>query len=668
MPSPNLAAPHVAASQNQKEVTINDATDALDLAITASLGIDCSAGGSISVTSDQARRHVRLSLTGTPAGDFTLLLPAVPRMVLIQNATGRQVTVKNASGATVVLGAGIQSVFYSSGSGVSVAGSASAAPAQVYDFGMLTFSTPGASETLGKVTIPRAVSLPADLAGSAGHVDVNPAASFEIDVTRNGVSVGTITISTAGAVSFATAGAAAVVLAARRCGALRSALGGRYHHCRHFRDHRREPLVMPLLFSSLFSTGAGAAPPEPVVEPVSFVDGVAIANQTANGSRTLSLTTHQPGDLLVAMIANRESTTPPDLLAGYSDVVSAAEGATASAPLSGYRGYRMQVKVATSSSETISWTGAYGFLIALRGANYIGRVGQSVWRGVVGAWLAPALYDLDISGMGFLLSGTIGSDVLGTVNAPYQVLAPASTSYRFAAFRAQNTSERMIDLHMVPPANWNANFWSVEFLPVPPATVAPPAGAWLLDATRTQAGYQTWRGGLAVVNAIGGQNLQGFVPTVNSFSSGKRYWEVECSAGLTPTTNYNGYMGIVTEEHRSSWGSSNPLNLGSIGYRGDGSIWSTDGSSPGSVRTGMASYRPADVLMFAFDPATRGLWVGKNGVWSNNPDTQSPTYAAGVGSVWYPVIQGREPNEGGSLRSLASQFSYPIPASCIPLG
>ena len=50
MTSPNLAAPHVAAAQNQKEVTINDATDALDLAMTATLELDCSAGGTITVS------------------------------------------------------------------------------------------------------------------------------------------------------------------------------------------------------------------------------------------------------------------------------------------------------------------------------------------------------------------------------------------------------------------------------------------------------------------------------------------------------------------------------------------------------------------------------------------------------------------------------------------
>ncbi|MBB1498138.1 hypothetical protein [Paracoccus sp. MC1862] len=79
---------------------------------------------------------------------------------------------------------------------------------------MLTFPAPGASETLGKVILPRAVTLPADFAGAVGNVDTSPAAGFAIDVTRNGFSVGTITIDSAGAFAFATAGGAPVLLSA----------------------------------------------------------------------------------------------------------------------------------------------------------------------------------------------------------------------------------------------------------------------------------------------------------------------------------------------------------------------------------------------------------------------------------------------------------------------
>ncbi|MBV0893102.1 hypothetical protein KTN05_14870 [Paracoccus sp. Z118] len=116
-------------------------------------------------------------------------------------------------------------------------------------------------------------------------------------------------------------------------------------------------------------------------------------------------------------------------------------------------------------------------------------------------------------------------------------------------------------------------------------------------------------------------------------------------------------MGVASAEQVAQWGS------------GNGDIWSSDSSATGSRKLfSRPTFGKGAVLMFAFDPATRGLWIGKDGVWANHPDTDPPTYASNAGSVWHPLIQGRDPNEGGTLRSLASQFSCPVPASCIPLG
>ncbi|MCH8517960.1 MAG: hypothetical protein LAT68_16795, partial [Cyclobacteriaceae bacterium] len=109
MSSPNLAAPHVAAAQNQKEVTINDATDALDLALTASAVIDCSAGGTISVPLATVRRALRLVLEGAPAEGFTLSLPEIARALILRNETGQEALVqRSAGGGTVALPAGAE--------------------------------------------------------------------------------------------------------------------------------------------------------------------------------------------------------------------------------------------------------------------------------------------------------------------------------------------------------------------------------------------------------------------------------------------------------------------------------------------------------------------------------------------------------------------------------
>jgi hypothetical protein len=100
MSSPNLAITHVAAAQNQKEVTINDAIDALDLAITGALEVDCTAGGTISITPTVMRRNVSLVLTGAPAANFTLQLPAVRKLILVQNTTGQAAAVTGPSAGT----------------------------------------------------------------------------------------------------------------------------------------------------------------------------------------------------------------------------------------------------------------------------------------------------------------------------------------------------------------------------------------------------------------------------------------------------------------------------------------------------------------------------------------------------------------------------------------
>jgi len=119
MPSPNLAIAHVAASQNQKEVTINDAVDALDLAMTAAIEVDCSAGGTISVSATAMRRNVSLLLAGAPAAGFVLQLPAVRRLLYVQNTTGREATVTGpAGGATVPVPAGSRVLVYATGSAV----------------------------------------------------------------------------------------------------------------------------------------------------------------------------------------------------------------------------------------------------------------------------------------------------------------------------------------------------------------------------------------------------------------------------------------------------------------------------------------------------------------------------------------------------------------------
>jgi hypothetical protein len=220
MPSPNLAVTHVAAAQNQKEVTINDAIDALDRALTETLALDCSAGGVIAVGAGQMRRNLRLVLEGAPSAAFTVELAAVRRPVLIRNASGRSATLRNPGGQAVVeLAPDRHLLVYSTGANLWAVGSPDPSP-RAYDFGMLETGSPAPGAVMGKVVIPRAVAIPAQFAGSAGHVDVPPQGSpWEISITRNSAqpgtaAIGTVRIDTAGALAFATAGGSPVALSA----------------------------------------------------------------------------------------------------------------------------------------------------------------------------------------------------------------------------------------------------------------------------------------------------------------------------------------------------------------------------------------------------------------------------------------------------------------------
>ncbi|WP_439579623.1 hypothetical protein [Elioraea sp.] len=86
MSSPNLAVPHVAAAQAQKEVTINQAVDLLDCAVTDVLTVDLGAGD-VALTAEQYRRQRVFPASGATV-PRTLTLPQIRREAAIDNADG----------------------------------------------------------------------------------------------------------------------------------------------------------------------------------------------------------------------------------------------------------------------------------------------------------------------------------------------------------------------------------------------------------------------------------------------------------------------------------------------------------------------------------------------------------------------------------------------------
>jgi hypothetical protein len=201
---------------------------------------------------------------------------------------------------------------------------------------------------------------------------------------------------------------------------------------------------------------------------------------------------------------------------------------------------------------------------------------------------------------------------------------------------------------------------------------APPVdigSIWQLDTTRSPPGYTLSDGNQTAVNTSGGTNYQRWVPTAKAIlpSDGRRYWEVFCAPG--GATGFDGYMGVVSAAQREEFNvGNNPITLGSIGYRGNGTLWSSDTATSSQRLTGLPTFWAGDVLMFVLDPANARLWIGKNGIWRDDPVSGAPTWTAGGSTAFYPQIQGRNPGDGGTQRALPSQFSYPVPPGVRALG
>lgn len=153
--------------------------------------------------------------------------------------------------------------------------------------------------------------------------------------------------------------------------------------------------------------------------PVVFASGVNLANQTSDSSRTLTLNSgFAVGDMLVAMTGNR-SLTPPTLLSGYTDIVSLGRTVSGAS-----RSFRVQYKIATSTSETITWTGATGFLIAFKNATRIGQA-QTFGENANGStFKLPDLTNLQVSNRCFILAGSYVTGIYTAVTTPYTLFSP----------------------------------------------------------------------------------------------------------------------------------------------------------------------------------------------------------------------------------------------------
>ena len=90
-----------------------------------------------------------------------------------------------------------------------IIGSLDGASGEEYEVAVGVAGTPGAQAYIHGRTFVRSVNFPANFEGAQGNIQTNPGAQYDIDAQKNGVSVGTISISTSSVFSFSTASGAA---------------------------------------------------------------------------------------------------------------------------------------------------------------------------------------------------------------------------------------------------------------------------------------------------------------------------------------------------------------------------------------------------------------------------------------------------------------------------
>lgn len=209
----NLGITHIAASQNQKEVTANAAFSALDAAITETLAVSVSAGNA-ALTQAQVRAAAVLAISGATTSGRTVTWPAVKRpfFATLDASSTKAVSIKRGAKAYPIYPGGALYLF-SDGTADSLQRLGEFGPQRTVHWMRGTTSN---GEIIARWQVQEDSVLLPDLLGWDVQADVAAAASTVFQVRKNGSQVGTITFAASGTVpTYATTSNAAVAFAAQ---------------------------------------------------------------------------------------------------------------------------------------------------------------------------------------------------------------------------------------------------------------------------------------------------------------------------------------------------------------------------------------------------------------------------------------------------------------------
>lgn len=222
--TPNLLINHWQAGQSQPEVTVNDAFDDLEGALTQ----DVSLAAPITLTTPQALRNLVFTFSGTG----NVVVPDQRKLYVVKSSAG-SLTVKTGANPGVSItdtdwhilyctGTDVIEVATGGGGGITAIADAtdvtitSATTGQrlrwngsvwvnydaAYDIGFFFSGTPADNATVLRLKAVRAFTITLTDGVSDGSVGTNPSGTATFNVNKNGSPVGTVVVSTGGAVTF----------------------------------------------------------------------------------------------------------------------------------------------------------------------------------------------------------------------------------------------------------------------------------------------------------------------------------------------------------------------------------------------------------------------------------------------------------------------------------
>ena len=197
--SPNLGITHVEEHQDEIDVTINGATDALDLAVTGLLAKTITSAD-VTLALNEAATAAYMRVTGAFTANRTMNVPLAKKLFVVEHGGtgGFTLTVKTASGTGVAIAQGVTQLVYCDATNVAAVSPATGAGGSPYDVAGFYPGQPGASALAFSWVIGRAIQFPINFAGSFAKLGVATTDAKTFSVRKNGSELGTFAFAAAG--------------------------------------------------------------------------------------------------------------------------------------------------------------------------------------------------------------------------------------------------------------------------------------------------------------------------------------------------------------------------------------------------------------------------------------------------------------------------------------